>query len=225
MALVELNESRQYEENRRGMTGKRLFMSAWSEHRAVAPPLGSPFPGIPILRVVNRRFIPFGKPKTGILGDEYTSCRIECDYATLLGADDTPTSTLDFAAEILEVGGGRIWTTSGLAINQPLNILLPYLVEEIDVSWPYINIPMLLSLLGKVNGDSWRGAAAGQVRFEGARSRTEWDPDLNWWRNRISLRFTYDPRGHNYAWNSDTGLWDTTVPLLYAAADFSILGL
>jgi hypothetical protein len=223
--LRELMESREEVVSRRGMYAYRRFMCLWSERYLLAPALGSAYPDGTHLRLTETRCKPAGRTKSGVPGDEYDLAIIECQYATLTGPDDAPASTWEGTCEILEVGGGRTWTTGGAAIEQQINKKFSKCIEIVEYSVATESLGTeLVSLQGCVNDDVFRGQAAGRVLYDTFTSRQEWNPDLLIYCSRVFLRFVINPdRSHNEVWRADTGAFDTTSPLLYTEADLSPL--
>lgn len=225
--LREMIGSRRVKVNRRGMTGYRVFMCRWEEQDVLftaTSPLGTAFPGYSYLRMVEYDIAPDGKAKAGIPGFEYDLARIECQYATLTGPDDAPTSTWDGSCEVLETGEGRLWLSDATSIDQPVNLYLPLGIETVEYSVATASIPAsVASEVGKVNSVEFRGYEAGRVLYDGFSARNEWDADLGTWRSRLALKFIYRTRSHNEVWRGDLGDWDSTDPALYEETDLNDL--
>jgi hypothetical protein len=225
--LREMNESRQLNVSRRGMSGYRKFLCRWEEQDVLftdTSPLGTGFPGYDYVRMVSYSIKPYGKAKIGVPGFEYDCALIECEYATLTGPDDAATSTWDLSCEVLETGEGRTWLSDATAIDAPVNLYLPLGVETVEYSVATSSIPALVvSEVGKVNSVEFRGYDAGRVLYDGFSSRNEWDADLGGWRSRIALKFIYRTRSHNEVWRGDLGDWDSTDPALYEETDLNAL--
>ena len=217
--LKELYGSREVTISRQGMTGKRSFICDWWERYDVIPSIDSQFPDDDRLFLVSSTFKPEGQSKDGYPNDEYVACRVDCEYANVTIPTDSAQATYDFYTEILEVGGGRLWTTSGALVQQPLNIIYPKMREVLEMVYTITSCAAMVALVGKVNNAAFRGTAAGCVLFEGVGARLEWDGDA--FRTRATFTFIHSDRNWNYFWNSDTGAWDTTNPLVYTAADFT----
>lgn len=225
--LRELNESRQVNVSRRGMTGYRKWLCRWEEQNVVftdTSPLGSAFPGYDYLRMVSYRITPFGKSKGNIPGFEYDCALIEAEYATLTGPDDAPTSTWEGTCEVLEVGDGRLWLSDSSACDQPINMYLGLQIATYEYSIASSAIPAAVNThLNHVNSVAFADHDAGTVLYECYSTRNEWDADLGAYRCRLSLRFIVRDRSHNEVWRGDLGDWDSTDPALYEEADLNEL--
>ena len=225
--LRELNESRVVNVSRRGMTGYRKFLCRWEEQDALIAAniaLGTSFPGYSYLRLVSYKITPFGKTKGGIPGFEYDCALIECEYATLTGPDDAPTNTWEGSCEVLETGGGRLWVTDSVDVDQSVNLYLPLAIETIEYSLASSAIPAAVNTyMGTVNSVEFEGKDAGFVLFDSWSSRNEWDADLGEYRARLALRFIHRTRSHNDIWRADLGDWDVTDPALYEENDLNDL--
>ena len=224
--LRERYESRRLKVSRRGMVGERTFLTLWSEKFLLVPSLGSQWPDVTVpgwfnLRLVDYDFSPYGQSGVGVPNEEYAYCAIVCQYATLTGPEDAPSSSWDGALEIMDVGEGRLWASDSAACDQPLNKKIPLSVSSMEYSVPTEIIPPDVILLeGCVNADVFFEQLPGHVMYETFRSRNEWDPELGLWRSRIECRFIINPR-HSWqeAWRPDIAAWDTTIPLLYDEVD------
>ena len=219
----ELFGSREVVIGRDGMTGKRIFVCEWFERYDVIPSMDSQWPDDPRLHLVKTTFTPEGQSKVGYPNDEYTHCRVVCEYSSIPVPTSTATASYDFYTEILEVGGGRLWTTSGKAIQQPLNIVYPKMREVLNLPYAITSCATMLAYVGKINSAIYHGSAIGVVLFEGVSALLDWDGDA--YRTRCTFNFVHSAMGWNYAWNADTGAWDTTNPVLYSSVDLNGLGI
>jgi len=219
----EFFDSQEETVSRHGHSAYRRTRCRWVDRYLAYTFLGTPYFDNYWMRCVE-----VGIKRLGISGDpDQDEAEVELRYATLTGPEDAPSSALDFGIEILEVGGGRTWTTGGAAVDIPLSLVIPFMEEIIEVSTLEVPVGALWACLGKINAYTWRGWPANCVMFQPPASRTEWDPDLIRYRSRLAFYFKIGPRSWNEAWNPvKTGGagWDTTSPLLFETADFSMLG-
>jgi len=224
MAAVEQMGSRKIVYDLTGRRGWRVWLGDWATWRIDAPPLRSGFPGDDMLRCTRVTVTPEGLTKVGQLGDEYSHCRIEAEYDIEEWIDNLAWPHIEHGADVLDVGGGRKWKSDGAWVNQPINILYGFTVYSYRVRYQTDPTRMLRSLTNKVNSQPWGGAPPGTLYYLGADSDTEWDETvgLPFW--RVVVRVKYDAAGHNWAWRSDKGKFDTTDTPLYSSADFSVLG-
>ncbi len=102
MARVEQNQSRRVVVNRQGIIGHREFVCDWNERTGVAPRIGEPFPGEVNLRCNEIQFVPEGSPQEGRFNNEYTHCRILCDYTTFQRINDAPEYSMEFGGEVID---------------------------------------------------------------------------------------------------------------------------
>lgn len=227
--LRELDGSMKLDVSRRGMTGYRRFACRWEDKFLLVPTLGSAWPDVTLpgytnLRLVSWAFSPYGKTKAGIPGWEYDCALIECQYATLTGPDDAPTSTWEGSCEVLEVGDGRLWLSDSAACDQSINMYLGLQIATFEYSIASASIPAAVNTyLNKINSVEFNGKAAGTVLYDSYATRNEWDADLGAYRCRLSLRFLVRTRSHNEVWRGDLGDWDETSPALYDTADLNDL--
>lgn len=215
-------------EELRSASGTRILLTDWVTRKEDAPALGDAFPGNERLTLVRRSFNGTGQTGTGS-GNDYTHCRVVCEYIdSSATVDGESIITGDYAVDVLTVGEGRTWSDGTTAVEVPLNKILPsyeFTCKRITLATFDSSI---ISNLGRVNSSSWSLAGrvfpAGTVLFAGAADDMHSDY-ITGLMTFIQYKFVYRPIPHNYAWRSDTGTYDYTTPLLYESFDFSELGL
>lgn len=256
MALAELHGSREIVWTRTGASAVREFYGTWSECLSSSPVPGEYFPGSPVLTVDTVRVTPAGQPGTSAtVGSEYTHGKVRVDYTfeyTRPQIGDEPRITWDYSAEMLSTAAGRTWVDTGAVIDQEdlqQSVLYPLLTLTVDMAVETLPLEAMMDLVGKVNDDTFWGAEAGTLLFEGGTSTAQYNYDSGAWYYHVTYRFLWRPRGHNAVWRpamrawdsaagnwemdgdnyvyqagtAGTGAWTETDPALYESGDFDTL--
>lgn len=254
--LTELYGSRELTFSRNGAQGVRYFRGTWAQALLYAPKPGMPFPDWPELTVDRVNIQPAGQQGDGSTINAYTEAMVQVDYTLEYrkpGLGDPPRYDWEFASEVLATGEGREWSSTGKKIDsEDLSTAVNYPLMTLVVNYavPTIPITTIFGLVGKVNDDTFQGAAAGTLLFEGASASAQYNYDERAWYFRVTYRFLKRMHSHNEIWHPaekewdvdtqdwardtdgafiyktgmpGTSYWDTTAPLLYESGDFDTL--
>ena len=222
MALTELQGSRRIEITRgNALTGTRLFMCEWSTAIDSAPKLGSSWPNKDNLKCTHVTIDPFGKPKTGVDGDEYEYAKITADYQTPRIEKGKYLINWDVSSEVLNVGEGRRWSSDDAVVDVPLNMTMSIIDLTIQTVSDVLPDSNVITKANCVNDDTYLGWPRGTVRYQGASSRMVWSDVDNDWEYELTYKFQLRTRDHNEAWRADTAAWEVTDPVIYPYVDLS----
>lgn len=214
----------------RSSSGVRVFLTDWATRKTDAPQLGDTFPGNSRLTCVRRTFNGIGKPSGGY-PNEYTKCRVVCEYIDEAAqTDGEAIISSDYAVDVLTVGLGRTWSDGITAVDMPLSVIIPMKEFTARISMPLAlaHSNSIMNNIGKLNDSQWAFGGCiyptGTVMFMGA-SETIASDAIYGLKAMMEFKFYYRAIPHNYAWRSDSNEYDYTTPLLYESFDFSELGL
>ena len=230
MAAVEQFEGYDFDFSPRSGEATRVFLvDPMSAAITDTPADYSEHPDFPDLRLVNKHGIAYGATTSTRVP---THALVTCRYSNLaMEADGTPIVEYGIGSNVLELGAGRTWTGGG-AVEQPISVAQTYMTASVNKIVLVANIGAYLDCQNRVNAlafaPSWEPGhifAAETVRCDGVFISKEYDA-VTGSRARIRIELVINPdRSWNYAWRSDTGVWNTTTNPLFETADFSIMGI
>ncbi len=225
MALKELfgDGNGEIIETRQGMTCHREFICDYDEGIEL-PLVGQPHPVDPRLvveKVVKR---PEGPPVGIWLGTGRTEkLRLLVDYAysnQRVKLGDPPRVTFETITECLALAEGRYWAGTGDPIDESQSAIDFTLIRICyDLAMITFDINYMRGFVNKVNDDTWQGAAAGCVLFEGFSAQAELDWDTGQWYQRVQLTFLSRERSHNLIWKAIIPARDHDGRVLYYQGD------
>jgi hypothetical protein len=171
----------------------------------------------------------------GMVG--YELCRMRLIYRPLdfTGGQEVGEENLDFSGQVISYPGnepslfwnGDLSSPVDASANPPIHFNTVNFTRVLR-SAPALPVSVILSLVDTVNNATFLGAAAGQLRFNGARSHRRFIPGgaLNW---DIAFGFTFRSQPWNNMFHPSTGTWDPVENKsgspLYGAGDFTLLGI
>ena len=197
------------------------------------PVKGDPHPDDPNLYARRYTVYPSGK----MVGDgskpDYDRCFVVWEYSNVGPDNGVVMLYKETVGELLEVGGGRTFVTSGAALESPLNV--PIYREQIVV--PRTGLPAdpygeIETCWNKVNSGVWKptyddrpaGYPAGTILFAGTGKRERrWQDNVEAFVWDVDFIFIRSEPGWNYAYDASTQEFDLVTPVLFGSADFSIL--
>lgn len=219
----ELKDSGRVSLDIRGGHATRHVRCLWQDKFFIAPRKFDSFSwDFPDLRCVRVEFEPVAGTEL-FETREAKYCDITAEYE-VLPALNTPRARWSTRTKALGQTKGRVWTSDekDCDVSQSIYVTLTELALEV---WRTVIDPYGYdAITGCVNNGLWRGALAGTVLFDAYDIDEDFDT-LGEPLYKCCYKFLYNTSGHEYIWRSDIADWDTLTPVLYPAADFTVLGL
>lgn len=205
--------------SRNGARGYRKFTTRFEDRFRLCPRIDEPFSrDFPALLCSEIEVQPYGPAAK----NDAKYARIFAQYDSI-PPPDKPVENIDFSVQAMTTTRGRKWD-DGKKCDQGVTIYYPMSEYSLEIKMRVLPVWEIFAAVGKVNSVDWRGAPRGQMLFEGANARTEWDQNSRLWFS-VYFKFLYRPIEHNLIWREDTGAWSYTDPKIYDYIDFASLGI
>lgn len=220
---------------RRGASARRSFEGDWESAIAQCPKPGNSHPLYPMLTVDSVKFHPLGGglPEYavgygGAIAGVFNEVRVSVDYSLDYrkpGLNDPPRVTWSYANEVLSTCAGRVSDRTGRKIDQEdlaSSTVYPMATVTIDMCLLQIPPAALGGLNSKINANPWvltwtdkngltetlLDVDAETLLYEAPETDAEYDFDNERWIHKLTYKFTWRPRSHNYYWEAPQRLWD-----------------
>ena len=220
MALEELKTSRTHsylKNNREEWT--REYYCSFAEADLVSPRPGELMPGTTDIFCTSTVISPFGTDQA----------KVVVAYSSLSGStqeidqvEESLDITCETATEVVDAAGNAV---GGAAMP----IMQPMALYRLSVTRRELNLMSILTIVGKVNSSTWRGAEPGTMLFMGATARRQGEGK---WKMEYVFQYNNDDRHKSdiggqpcpKGWNNpvDKTGWRR---YMYGLRDFALLGL
>jgi hypothetical protein len=123
------------------------------------------------------------------------------------------TQEVDFGHEVITIPGGTMYRytsgpDSGKFTGVPMKIFVPITILTLTFhKLPYMPLPQLRLLRGRVNSTTFLGSPAGTVLFKGGKTSREPNPDGSIVQTVTEV---FEERDSSQPWNSEPGLGSAT---------------
>jgi len=249
MSATELWTSRSIVEETQGVSGIRIFRAPYDTWQSDCPKLGSVFPGYTKLKLKRRQIDMLTPDAAGTAPADVV--KVTCEYSTFQFIEDKPEEEYSVSGEVLEMGLGRRWLSTGRVCQQALGAVFPLIDWKLKLVVAKVPKVDLIREEGKVNGYSWQGFREGTLLFQGAEAQSRYDYERQRYIYAMTLHFTFRAQPWNYQWRAaeqlrvdgslvyaddgqpvlvegpaSVGGWDMMEPRLYGWGDFDpLIGL